>query len=256
MSNAPVIVAGIGVCVASVSAAISACALHRTTKAVGESFRSRIDASAPRLAVRVEPPTTARFGDSHDITARAEPWPDMSMDSALEPERRIFLHTWGQVTNEGKSSAFLELPPEATPVDERGEDPIEGRSPRWNMFGKQGQLQPLTLAPGESSWLYLEVVRPLKAWAELWERYHDVASLHAAARNEQALSDPIVIRSFDQYAQGLVDTVTIQLGGLPIAPKSPGSTTYIPVVPPQLFFFVKAHERAYPSVKPKDAPNP
>lgn len=138
---------------AAVVAAVVALTLgsRASQQALREGQRTRIDASAPRVVVRtltprwppVEPALSA--GGVHDLTVKHV------FNVPGEAQQRVMVVCDFELVNEGKTTAFVSLPPDTVSVKEAGQDPEE-YSTEWNTLA-QHRSSRLVLPPGAFQWV-------------------------------------------------------------------------------------------------------
>ena len=192
-------------------------AVRATVRDIGESRRTRVDASAPRVSfahVVSDELRRPHWQNDSDINSRIE----MTVEQRFPlPGMRavpIGMTELLRASNEGTSTARLTLPRGVVELTQGDEPPrnYEAAVRLWET-GEAGRAAPVlpstfVLLPGDSIYLGVQAARPLQRWT--------AGSVDGVAElPDVTVTTTLVVD--DGFLDGITDTTVILLTGQPLA---------------------------------------
>jgi hypothetical protein len=121
-----------------------------------------------------------------------------------------------ELVNEGRTSAFVGLPPDSASTKGARQDP-EAYSTAWNVLAQHRPSQHV-LPPGESLWVTARRGLTVAEWAN-----------RLAASAELVVLE-VAITAYDQFADGVEDLIVVEVAGRPLVQSEENSNTWLPAL--------------------------
>lgn len=199
-------------------------ALKVANRDTEEAIKSRIDQRAQRITiVAMAPGSATKSWDSS-----TPPITEMGgVDIIDEDEQEIGLTGWFKLSNEGYSTAIVELP--AGVLSFAKDHPIS--SLNTIQAQRPSDVRQFPILPGDGAVLFVHATRTFAEWRSIYEQ-------------ETSHREPLVVKivAEDTFSEGVSDTTELHLRGVPIS-KSENAWTGKPEVATRLA--VKRTTRGY-----------